>query len=146
MSRHDEANLQITIVNYIRSVAPDLVFFHVPNGGKRSKSEAGRFKAMGVLAGVADLIFWWSDHYETKTGAIEIKTDKGSLQPSQKEFRDRFLSIGGKYALARSIDDVRAIFADWGIKTREVHYCPTRWAEGVVIDHRVRSKRKGATS
>lgn len=28
---------------------------HIPNGGKRSKSEAGRFKAMGVKAGVSDI-------------------------------------------------------------------------------------------
>lgn len=29
--------------------------FHIPNGGKRSKAEAARFKAAGVKAGVSDL-------------------------------------------------------------------------------------------
>lgn len=29
--------------------------FHIPNGGKRSKAEAGRFRAEGVKAGVPDL-------------------------------------------------------------------------------------------
>ena len=29
--------------------------FHIPNGGKRSKVEAARFKAMGVKPGVPDL-------------------------------------------------------------------------------------------
>lgn len=29
--------------------------YHVPNGGKRSKSEAARFRAMGVKAGVPDI-------------------------------------------------------------------------------------------
>ena len=29
--------------------------FHVPNGGLRTKSEAAKLKAMGVVAGVADL-------------------------------------------------------------------------------------------
>lgn len=28
--------------------------FHIPNGGKRNKIEAGRMKAMGVRAGVSD--------------------------------------------------------------------------------------------
>lgn len=28
---------------------------HIPNGGKRGKAEAGRFKAMGVKAGVPDI-------------------------------------------------------------------------------------------
>lgn len=35
---------------------PELrLMHHIPNGGKRSKSEAGRFKAMGVKAGVSDI-------------------------------------------------------------------------------------------
>ena len=29
---------------------------HIPNGGKRGKAEAGRFKAMGVKRGVSDLL------------------------------------------------------------------------------------------
>lgn len=37
-------------------VYPELEFlYHVPNGGMRSKAEAGRFKAAGVKAGVPDL-------------------------------------------------------------------------------------------
>lgn len=35
---------------------PELeLLYHVPNGGHRSKAEAGRFKAEGVKAGVPDL-------------------------------------------------------------------------------------------
>lgn len=35
---------------------PELqLLFHVPNGGKRNTTEAARFKAMGVKAGVPDL-------------------------------------------------------------------------------------------
>lgn len=35
---------------------PDLQWlYHIPNGGKRRKTEAARFKAMGVKAGVPDL-------------------------------------------------------------------------------------------
>lgn len=35
---------------------PELaLMIHIPNGGKRSKSEAARFKAMGVKAGVSDV-------------------------------------------------------------------------------------------
>lgn len=35
---------------------PELeLMYHVPNGGKRSKSEAARFKRMGVKAGVPDI-------------------------------------------------------------------------------------------
>lgn len=31
------------------------LLYHIPNGGSRNKSEAGRFKAEGVKAGVPDL-------------------------------------------------------------------------------------------
>ena len=35
---------------------PELkMLYHVPNGGKRNPTEAARFKAMGVKAGVPDL-------------------------------------------------------------------------------------------
>lgn len=35
---------------------PELaMLYHIPNGGKRGKIEAARFKAMGVKAGVPDL-------------------------------------------------------------------------------------------
>lgn len=35
---------------------PELaLLFHIPNGGSRGKAEAGRFRAMGVKAGVPDL-------------------------------------------------------------------------------------------
>lgn len=35
---------------------PELaLMYHIPNGGSRSKAEAGRFKAEGVKAGVPDI-------------------------------------------------------------------------------------------
>lgn len=35
---------------------PELaLMYHIPNGGNRSKSEAGRFKAEGVKSGVPDI-------------------------------------------------------------------------------------------
>lgn len=39
-----------------RAAHPELkLLHHIPNGGSRGKAEAGRFKAMGVKAGVPDL-------------------------------------------------------------------------------------------
>lgn len=42
--------------------------------------------------------------------AVEAKTGKGRLTTEQERWRDRFVSIGGTYILARSIDDVKAVF------------------------------------
>lgn len=50
---------QIYLMNWIESAKkayPDIeMIFHIPNGGIRSKTEAGRMKAAGVKAGVPDL-------------------------------------------------------------------------------------------
>ncbi len=45
-------------MEWIRLVAPDLIAFHVPNGGFRTKAEAARMKWVGVLAGVPDSSSW----------------------------------------------------------------------------------------
>jgi hypothetical protein len=50
-----EANVQAAIVAWIRTVAPELIVFHPPNGGLRGKSEAARLKWIGTLAGIPDL-------------------------------------------------------------------------------------------
>lgn len=41
---------------YSRGRWPELdLMFHIPNGGKRNKTEAARFKELGVKAGVSDV-------------------------------------------------------------------------------------------
>lgn len=56
-----EGQEQATLFNWADAQArmgiyPELaLMFHIPNGGKRSKAEAGRFRAEGVKAGVPDI-------------------------------------------------------------------------------------------
>ena len=54
-----EGQEQATLFNWARMMEgmyPELrLMFHVPNGGGRSKAEAGRFKMEGVKAGVPDI-------------------------------------------------------------------------------------------
>ena len=54
-----ETDEQIKIIEWARFMeraSPELaLLYHVPNGGKRSMSEAARFKREGVKAGVPDL-------------------------------------------------------------------------------------------
>lgn len=56
MNRPEE-NLHRACVAYLRAALPPPWFCaHIPNGGGRSKAEAGILKAMGVLAGMPDLL------------------------------------------------------------------------------------------
>ena len=58
MNRPEE-NLHRACVAYLRAALPKPWFCaHVPNGGGRSKAEAGILKAMGVLAGMPDLLIF----------------------------------------------------------------------------------------
>ena len=42
--------------HYQRGKYPEIdLLYHIPNGGRRSKAEAGRFKAEGVKSGVPDV-------------------------------------------------------------------------------------------
>lgn len=54
-----EATEQIALMRwaaYLAPAHPELkLLHHIPNGGGRSKAEAGKLKAMGVKAGVPDL-------------------------------------------------------------------------------------------
>ena len=94
-----------------------LFAFHTPNGGARSKAEAGRFKAMGVRAGVADFIVFWSPpcSYSARCGAIELKVGRRQPSDDQIDFKRICMQLGVHYALARSVDEVRDALVDWGV-------------------------------
>jgi hypothetical protein len=50
---------QVKFMNYVRKKAREIpglaAAHHIPNGGRRSKSEAHKFKLMGVVAGIPDI-------------------------------------------------------------------------------------------
>lgn len=114
--KQPEQELQKAVASYLRYQYPQLLWFHVPNGGKRSKVEGAIFKAMGVRAGVADiLLFWEAERYLTRMAAIELKAGSNSLEPTQKKFREDWIGAGGYYSVCRSIDDVKASLELWSV-------------------------------
>jgi predicted RecB family endonuclease len=111
-----EARIQASVVEWIRTVSPDLIVFHPPNGGLRGKAEAARLKWIGTLAGIPDLVILGRDG---RTWLIEVKAEHGSLSADQRAVRDRFVAMRIPFVVAKSIDDVRRAFAIWGISTQE---------------------------
>lgn len=102
MKRPEEA-LQRTVAQYLDLALPkDAVWFHVPNGGGRSKAEAGVLKAMGVKAGVPDIYIL----HEGRSLFIELKPPKRYLSKEQKEMTRRLLLAHARVDVCRSLDEV----------------------------------------
>ena len=116
MAKNDEAALQAAIVTFVRTVSPDVLIFHPPNGGLRSKREAAKLKWMGVVAGIPDLILWYDNG---KTACWEVKMPGRGLSKDQGLVASWLELSGFPWFLIRSIDDARDALAELGIETRE---------------------------
>ncbi len=73
---------------------PELqLLYHIPNGGKRSKSEAARFRAEGVKAGVPDLCL-----PVARCGChglyIEMKREDGRVSENQSRWLHDLMKRG----------------------------------------------------
>ena len=86
---------------------PELeLMHHIPNGGKRSKTEAARFKAMGVKRGVSDIFL------PVARGGfhglyIELKAKDGKVESAQKDWIE-FVRKQGYYGAVCYGGDVAA--------------------------------------
>lgn len=107
-----ETPLHIAAADFCRAVLPDdCVFIHCPNGGARDGHEAAILKAMGVVAGVWDLLFFYRGRFfmiEMKPPKCPVTgASKGYLSQEQKDFREAMLRAGlAGHAVAYSVDDV----------------------------------------
>lgn len=128
----EEHNIQCACVRWFNLQWPQYrgLLFAVPNGGARSKATAGKLKAEGVVAGVADLILLVprnTNPQKTPYGeicieidgqipeiwyhalCIEMKTEKGRQSPEQKEWQAKVEVQCYKYAVCRSLDEFMAV-------------------------------------
>jgi len=100
------------VVQHLRQRGvPGLVYFHVPNGGKRKPIEAAIFKSLGVRAGVSDLILLHGGHFF----ALELKAPGGKPTESQIEFQQAVHNAGGYTAMPEGLDRALACLEAWGL-------------------------------
>lgn len=103
---HGEDTLQMACVRWFdyQHARDSWALFHVPNGGRRNPKEAARFKAMGVRAGVPDLMLLLPRHGYSYL-AIELKYGKNTQTQAQKDYERRINANGGVYVVVRSIEE-----------------------------------------
>lgn len=86
------------------------VFYHVPNGLKRSKKVASQLKNMGVRAGVADFALVLKGG---RAAFLELKDQDGTQSDEQIEFQEECERLGALYRVASTPDEVNQILTEW---------------------------------
>jgi hypothetical protein len=77
------------------------LYWHTPNGAKRSKAEGGILKALGTRPGIPDLFVAG----EGRVIALEVKAAKGRLSPAQRDTIGSLAEAGIPTIMVRSIDE-----------------------------------------
>jgi hypothetical protein len=120
--RRIESPIQISIVQWVRVVAPHCVIFSIPNERVvESVTQLDALCSMGLYPGITDLCVLApvKDHWEPHMLEVKTMSDKSVLSPNQEEFRLLCAKRGIHHAVVRSIEDAREAFRFWGIKTKE---------------------------
>lgn len=111
--RHEEDALQTAVMRYLDLQGPRYGFtaLHVPNGGKRNPREGARLKAMGVKAGVPDILIL----KDGRADWIELKAGDGRISPAQRERHCELVERGCRIIVCRSLGEVIVALHAWGI-------------------------------
>ena len=107
-----EDQIQAAVVLHLTVRAlPGVVWFHVPNGGSRTAAEAGRFKALGVKAGVPDLLAV----RDGRLFGLELKADGGRVSEAQAVMLAELEAAGAIVGVANGLDEALATLERWQI-------------------------------
>lgn len=111
-----EEDLQKSVTHFLNICLPQEVWWTAinPLPGKRSPRQGKRIKDMGQRAGVPDLLFV----HAGRALFVELKTDKGPVQPNQKACHDAIMDAGCPVRVCRSLNDVRLFLEDHKIEIR----------------------------
>lgn len=113
-SEHDE---QVALIRWWDAYAAlhkidHRLLFAIPNGGSRHKAVAGKLKAEGVRAGVPDLML--AIPVGGRHGLfLELKSERGSLRPRQKEFQEILWVRGYAVAWCKGAPAARKVIEDY---------------------------------
>lgn len=102
--KHIEDQIQFACCQWLR--ANKITFFHVPNGGYRNKQEASRLVALGVVAGVPDLVILFPDK---KVLFVELKRAKGITSKLQKLFHEKLVKMEFPVLVIQTDDPLEAV-------------------------------------
>ena len=107
-----EDHFQHSVMNYIRMQYPGVLAIHCPNEGKRSPFERYKFKYLGGMPGIPDVMIF--EKNENNVGlAIELKVGNNKPTPSQSNFLNKLESAGWETHWSNSFDEVQIIIDNY---------------------------------
>ena len=100
---HEEENEQIVICNSLMKM--NVLFYHIPNGGRRNHFEAIRLKRMGVKAGIPDICIPLArGGYHGAYGEVKRRVG-GVVSDNQKWWLNELKEQGYYVFVAHGADD-----------------------------------------
>lgn len=104
--------IHIAVVGHLLARGdPRWFWFHPANGEKRDKRTAAKLKAMGVMPGTPDLVFFAPDG---TFRCLELKRRGRTLSPDQKAFLANAAANGWLCAWTSDLDEALRILEGWG--------------------------------
>jgi hypothetical protein len=114
--RHEEADLQAQVMEYLRWALPaDAVAHHSPGEGKRSLRAQRDLKRSGYQAGWPDIEIVWRGHPSI---FIELKAARGTLSEVQRRMHIKLAYCGAEVIACKSLLCVEEALRELGVPLR----------------------------
>lgn len=108
---HEEQSRFVQWLEWMKNRGHKLRYFAIPNGGKRGKVEASRFKREGVVSGAPDVVIAFDDG---RTLWIEMKVRKGgTVSPEQKKIHAELKELSHHLHVAKGAREAAEIVKDY---------------------------------
>lgn len=104
--------LQNSVMEYIKLQYPNVFAIHVPNEGKRTPFERFKFKHLGGVAGVPDVLIF-QNNAKFSGLAIELKVGSNKPTENQKECLKRLKNGNWKAAWVKSFDAAKILIDEY---------------------------------
>lgn len=100
-----EDHLQRAVMNFIETKYPKVFAIHVPNEGRRSPFERYKFKYLGGVSGVPDILIFQKNDFKCGL-AIELKAGYNKPTDNQKKCLKRLENANWETFWSNSFDDI----------------------------------------
>ncbi len=107
-----EDEIQLAVARALREAG--VPFFHVANERRTSPRQGSKLKAMGVSAGVPDIIAVMPT-LGRGPFALELKTERGRLSDAQRNWLETLSECGWDVACTYGLREAMDRLRDWGL-------------------------------